>query len=291
MASPDPPAAAAKRATFLRQAIEEHNDHYYVEDAPAVSDAEYDGLFRELQALEQQYPSLATPESPTQRVGGAVVAAFDSVTHRVPMLSLNNAFTDEEVEAFDRRVREALDLPTVEYAVEPKFDGLAISLTYEHGQFTVGATRGDGNSGENVTANLRTVGAVPLALRGDAIPPLLEVRGEVLMLKRDFEALNEAQSARGDKTFVNPRYAAAGAVAPARREDHRWPPTRVLRVRRRHGRLGAARGKCIRRRGAGDASGADAASGDAAFSRDEGARGRARRGRAARLLPANGSAA
>jgi DNA ligase (NAD+) len=165
-----PPVAAAKRAAALRRAIDEHNFRYYVEDAPSISDAEYDSLFRELQALEQQFPALVESSSPTQRVGGAAATAFESVTHRVPMLSLNNAFSDEEVEAFDRRVREGLRVDTVEYAVEPKFDGLAISLTYEHGLFTVGATRGDGTSGENVTANLRTVGAIPLRLAGDNIP-------------------------------------------------------------------------------------------------------------------------
>ena len=220
-----PPAAAAKRAATLRRAIEEHNFHYYVQDAPTVSDAEYDGLFRELDALERQYPALVDPGSPTQRVGGAVAAAFDSVTHRVPMLSLNNAFTNDEVEAFDRRVREALSIDSVEYAVEPKFDGLAISLTYENGMFTVGATRGDGTSGENVTANLRTVRAIPLQLSGDGVPSLLEVRGEVLMMKRDFETLNAAQAARGDKTFVNPRNAAAGAL---RQLDTRMTASRRL---------------------------------------------------------------
>jgi len=206
-----PPAAVVRRAAELRAQIEEHNYRYYVEDAPVIGDAEYDALFRELQALERDHPPLATPDSPTQRVGGAVAATFESVRHRIPMLSLGNAFTDEEAEAFDRRVREGLGQERVEYAVEPKFDGLAISLVYERGIFTVGATRGDGESGENVTANLRTIGAIPLKLAGDA-PPLLEVRGEVLMLKRDFEALNAAQEAKGEKVFANPRNAAAGSL-------------------------------------------------------------------------------
>jgi len=205
------PADAVQRAAALRRTLEEHDYRYYVLDAPTVSDAEYDGLFRELEALEQRYPSLVTSDSPTQRVGGAPASAFESVTHRVPMLSLNNAFTDEEAEAFDRRAREGLGVDSVEYAVEPKFDGLAISLLYEAGGFSVGATRGDGTSGEDVTGNLRTVGAIPLRLPGSA-PPLLEVRGEVLMLKRDFEALNEAQASRGEKTFANPRNAAAGSL-------------------------------------------------------------------------------
>ncbi len=207
-----PPVAVA-RAAALRREVEAHNYRYYVLDAPTVSDAEYDSLFRELQALEAQYPELAGPDSPTQRVGGAPATAFDAVTHRVPMLSLNNAFSDGEVEAFDRRVREGLAHgDAIEYAVEPKFDGLAVSLTYERGRFAVGATRGDGTSGENVTANLRTVGAIPLVLAGSAVPPLIEVRGEVLMLRRDFEALNAAQAAKGEKTFANPRNAAAGSL-------------------------------------------------------------------------------
>ncbi len=211
MAKTAVPAKAAQRAAKLRADLDAHNYRYYVEDAPAVSDAEYDALFRELQAFEREYPALATPDSPTKRVGGQPATEFDPVTHRLPMLSLNNAFTDEEVEAFDRRVRTALGIDRVDYAVEPKFDGLAVSLVYERGQFTLGATRGDGNTGENVTENLRTVRAIPMLLPSGA-PPLLEVRGEVLMLKRDFAALNAAQSAAGDKLYVNPRNAAAGAL-------------------------------------------------------------------------------
>jgi DNA ligase (NAD+) len=205
------PAKIAQRAAKLRTDLDAHNYRYYVEDTPAVSDAEYDSLFRELQAIEHDYPALATPDSPTQRVGGQPATEFDPVTHRVPMLSLNNAFADEEAEAFDRRVRTALGVEQVDYAVEPKFDGLAVSLVYERGYFTLGATRGDGYTGENVTANLRTVRAIPMRLPADA-PPLLEVRGEVLMLKRDFAALNTAQGLAGEKVFVNPRNAAAGAL-------------------------------------------------------------------------------
>jgi DNA ligase (NAD+) len=203
------PARIAQRAGALRAAIEAHNRAYYVLDAPTVGDAEYDGLFRELQALEREYPALVTPDSPTQRVGAEPAAQFAAVTHRLPMLSLNNAFSDAEVEAFDRRAREALGVDRIEYAAEPKFDGLAISLCYEKGMFTVGATRGDGYSGENVTANLRTVRVLPLKLTG-TVPPYLEVRGEVLMLRRDFAAMNAAQAAAGEKIFVNPRNAAAG---------------------------------------------------------------------------------
>ena len=211
-ANADVPAAVVARAAALRREIEAHDHRYYVLDAPSVSDAQYDGLYRELQTLEASHPALITPDSPTQRVSGTPSPSFEAVTHRVPMLSLNNAFSDVEVEAFDRRVREALDIASVVYSVEPKFDGLAINLTYEHGIFTTGSTRGDGYSGENVTANLRTVSSIPLRLDGVAVPPLLEVRGEVLMLKRDFEALNDAQSRKGEKTFANPRNAAAGSL-------------------------------------------------------------------------------
>ena len=204
--------AAAERAAVLRLEIEAHNTRYYVLDAPTVSDAEYDALFRELQALEAAHPELAVPDSPTRRVGGAPATAFEAVSHAVPMLSLNNAFGEDEARAFDRRVCEALGEADVEYLAEPKFDGLAISLRYVDGVFTVGATRGDGTSGENVTANLRTVRAIPLRLSGTAVPRRLEVRGEVVMLRRDFAALNAAQAARGEKLFVNPRNAAAGSL-------------------------------------------------------------------------------
>jgi DNA ligase (NAD+) len=206
------PAAAAARAAALRREIDDHDHRYYVLDAPTVSDAEYDALFRELVELEARHPALVSPESPTQRVSGSATDTFAAVTHRTRMLSLNNAFTDDEVEAFDRRVRAGAETEAVDYAVEPKFDGLAISLTYEDGRFVVGATRGDGTTGENVTANLRTIGAIPLALPGKRYPPLIEVRGEVLMLKSDFEALNAAQAGKGEKLFVNPRNAAAGAL-------------------------------------------------------------------------------
>ena len=208
------PRKAAERAAKLRTALEEHNYRYYVVDAPTIDDAEYDALFRELQALEREHPALATADSPTQRVGGAPAAEFEPVPHRVPMLSLNNAFTTEEAGAFDRRVREALGVDSVAYAVEPKFDGLAVGLVYEAGLFTLGATRGDGYVGENVTANLRTIKALPLKLAAAKVPVprYLEVRGEVLMLKRDFERLNAAQAAKGERTFVNPRNAAAGGL-------------------------------------------------------------------------------
>jgi DNA ligase (NAD+) len=213
MAAMQVPRKAAERASRLRKLIEEHNYRYYALDAPSVSDAEFDALFRELQALESEYPALVTADSPTQRVGGQPVSAFKAVTHRVPMLSLNNALSEEEADAFDRRVREALDVEAVEYEVEPKFDGLAVSLAYERGALKGGGTRGDGVTGEDVTANLKTIAAVPLRLGdGTSAPPYLEVRGEVLMLKREFDRLNAAQAERGDKLYVNPRNAAAGAL-------------------------------------------------------------------------------
>lgn len=206
------PQAAADRAVQLRREIEHHSYLYYVQDTPSITDAEFDRLFRELQALEEQYPDLRSPDSPTQRVGAPTDGDFPSVAHAVPMLSLNNALTEEEAAAFDRRVRETLKLEHVEYAAEPKFDGLAISLTYQSGRLAVGATRGDGYSGEDVTANLRTIKAIPLRLFADHPPELLEVRGEVVMLKRDFESLNETQRKKGEKEFVNPRNAAAGSL-------------------------------------------------------------------------------
>jgi len=202
----------AERAAFLRAEIERHNRAYYVLDAPEIPDAEYDCLFRELQDLEAAYPELATPDSPTQRVGGAPLPEFGQMTHAVPMLSLNNAFTAEEVVAFDRRCREALGSDQIDYACEPKFDGLAISLRYERGVFVQGATRGDGTSGEDVTQNLRTVRNIPLRLIGSGYPDVLEVRGEVLMLRADFAQLNERQCAAGEKPFANPRNAAAGSL-------------------------------------------------------------------------------
>jgi DNA ligase (NAD+) len=207
------PRKAAERAARLRAQLEEHNHRYYVLDQPTISDAEYDALFRELQALETEYPQLVAPDSPTQRVGGQAVSSFKPVTHRVPMLSLNNAFSDEEAEAFDRRAREALGVSAIEYEAEPKFDGLAVSLAYERGALKGGGTRGDGVTGEDVTGNLKTIGAVPLVLGGGSTaPPYIEVRGEVLMLKREFERLNAAQAAKGEKPYVNPRNAAAGAL-------------------------------------------------------------------------------
>jgi DNA ligase (NAD+) len=204
--------ALRERVARLRREIEQHNHRYYVLDEPSVSDAEYDRLFRELQELEAAHPGLITADSPSQRVGAAPLAEFAPAPHHQPMLSLNNAFAADEVEAFDRRVSAALGQQDVEYAVEPKFDGLAISLIYENVRFVRGATRGDGYTGEDVTANLRTIRSIPLRLTQNPVPQLLEVRGEVLMLRADFERLNRQQQEREGKLFINPRNAAAGSL-------------------------------------------------------------------------------
>jgi len=207
------PADIAARAAKLRREIDRANYNYYVKDTPTLPDVEYDRLFRELQALEEQDPELATPDSPTRRIGALPAEAFAQVTHPTPMLSLNNAFSETEVEAFDRRVREGLGVDgPIEYTAEPKFDGLAVSLTYDKGVFALGATRGDGFTGENVSANLRTLRSIPLRLEGRNLPDFLEVRGEVLMLKRDFQTLNREQQKKGEKEFANPRNAAAGSL-------------------------------------------------------------------------------
>lgn len=202
-----------QQAQKLRETIERHNYYYYVLDEPIVLDAEFDQLFLELQQLEQHYPELITPESPTQRVGGAPLKEFSQVVHRTPMLSLSNAFEGAEVVSFDRRVCQGLEVGGIEYAVEPKFDGLAVSLCYENGLLVTGATRGDGFTGEDVTLNLRTIKSIPLhfpdGLKGATS---LEVRGEVVMLKADFERLNQCQRDRGEKEFMNPRNAAAGSL-------------------------------------------------------------------------------
>ncbi len=206
------------RAQALRAEIARHDYAYYVLDAPTIPDAEYDRLFRELQELEARHPELVTPDSPTQRVGGGRRADLPAVRHAVPMLSIQTE-TDSGpggALAFDMRIRRKLGLgaddPPVEYAAELKFDGIAISLRYEHGVLARAATRGDGETGEDVTPNLRTVRSVPLRLSGAQVPPLLEVRGEVFMRRDAFEKLNERQRQAGDKVFVNPRNAAAGFV-------------------------------------------------------------------------------
>lgn len=220
-------ASIIAKVTHLKRALDEHNHNYYVLDQPTIADGEWDKLFHELVALESQHPELLTADSPTQRVGGKPLEMFAEVTHRVPMLSLGNAFTDADIDNFDRRCREGLDSANaeIEYACEPKFDGLAITLTYVDGVFVQGATRGDGAVGEGVTENLKTIRTIALKLPGNAAPALLEVRGEVVMLRKDFDKLNVRQAAKGEKLFVNPRNAAAGAL---RQLDSKLTATRPL---------------------------------------------------------------
>lgn len=203
-----------RRVHELREQLEYHNYRYYVLDDPEIPDSSYDRLLRELETLEHDHPDLASDDSPTRKVGGFVARTFSEVTHAVPMRSLANAFSDEELEAFDRRVRELIELEQgeVEYVAEPKLDGLAVSLRYENGWLSQAATRGDGRQGENITQNMRQVMGDQTRLQGDAIPGVLEVRGEVFMSKASFAALNEAQNAAGARRFVNPRNAAAGSL-------------------------------------------------------------------------------
>jgi len=203
---------AKKRIEQLRELIEYHNYRYYVLDSPEISDEEYDKLYRELVELEKQFPEFITPDSPTQRVGAPPAKEFATVTHEVPMLSLDNAFTEDEIKAFDQRVRSALNLQHVEYFCEHKLDGLAVSLLYENGLFVRGSTRGNGYVGEDVTANLKTIKTIPLRLKGENIPPVIEIRGEAFMMLKDFEALNEQRQALGQPLFANPRNAAAGSI-------------------------------------------------------------------------------
>lgn len=218
----------AQQAGALRDALNLHGYRYYTLDAPTISDAEYDQLFLQLQKLEEQYPELKTSDSPTLRVGGAPLPEFSQVQHGVPMLSLNNGFDDEDVLAFDRRVREGLgeEAQEVDYAIDLKFDGLAINLRYINGVFAQAATRGDGYTGEDVTENIRTIRSLPLRLHIDHPPEILDVRGEVLMFKSDFEKLNQRQRDLGAKEFANPRNAAAGSL---RQLDSKITAQRSLR--------------------------------------------------------------
>jgi len=221
-------AAAAERVRALRAAIARHDHRYYVLDDPEVPDAEYDRLLQELKGLEAKHPKLVTADSPTQRVSGAPASAFAEVEHRVPMLSLDNAFVPEDIERFDRRIRERLELEEpIAYSCEPKLDGLAVTLLYENGRLARGATRGDGVHGEDVTANLRTLPTVPLQLIGDGFPAVLEVRGEVFMSLKGFGRMNRDALAHGEKVFVNPRNAAAGSL---RQLDPRITATRPLEI-------------------------------------------------------------
>ena len=218
-------ASAEQQIQQLRDEINHHNYLYYVLDTPEIPDSEYDRLLRKLQALETEYPEFITPDSPTQRVGATPLAAFQQVKHDVPMLSLNNAMDEQEVEDFDRRIREKLAADKITYTAEPKLDGLAVSLLYEDGILVRGATRGDGTSGEDVTQNVRTIDSIPLRLMGQNFPKRLEVRGEVIMTKSGFNKLNATQRQKGDKTFANPRNAAAGSL---RQLDSRITATRPL---------------------------------------------------------------
>lgn len=214
------------RMASLSEELNRHIYNYHVLDAPTIPDAEYDRLFKELQELESLHPEAVSNDSPTSRVGAAPIPEFKQVAHTVPMLSLNNGFSDEDIDNFDRRVRDGLGLDQVEYAAELKFDGLAISLRYEDGVLVQAATRGDGATGEDVTANIRTVRVIPLRLLGGDVPQVLEVRGEVLMFKEDFARLNQRQRDAGQKEFANPRNAAAGSL---RQLDARITAQRKLR--------------------------------------------------------------
>ena len=220
--------ATRRQVAGLRELIHQYDYRYYVLDDPSVPDAEYDRRMRELRELEAQYPELVTPDSPTQRVSGQVAVGFAAVRHSVPMLSLDNAFSDEDIVAFDRRVRERLqrDERPIEYCAEPKLDGLAVSLTYRAGRLLVAATRGDGSSGEDITPNVRTMRTVPLTLRGK-VPDEIEVRGEVFMPLAGFERMNAAAAKAGEKVFANPRNAAAGSL---RQLDARITAARPLQA-------------------------------------------------------------
>lgn len=209
------PEEARHRIEALREEIEQHNYNYFVLNQPTISDAEYDRLLRELQELEEQFPQFKSPTSPTQRVGAPPQTEFKTVRHTLPMLSLANAFSDEEVREFDARVKKLAERDQIEYVAEPKFDGLAVELVYEDGIFVLGSTRGDGETGEDVTANLKTIKSIPLQLRKPTdlpIPHKLEVRGEVYMEIEDFRKLNEAREKAGEPLFANPRNAAAGSL-------------------------------------------------------------------------------
>ena len=214
------------RIEQLREQLNRHSYLYYVVDSPEIPDSEYDRLYRELQQLEQKYPDQVTPDSPTQRVGEQPLKSFSQITHRIPMLSLDNAFSEDELEAFFKRIHDRLELDEeLAFNAEPKLDGLAVSLVYQQGLFVQAATRGDGTTGEDVTQNVRTIHAVPLRLTGEAYPDLLEVRGEVFMPKDGFNQLNRRALEKGEKTFVNPRNAAAGSL---RQLDPRITASRPL---------------------------------------------------------------
>ncbi|MGH7225821.1 MAG: NAD-dependent DNA ligase LigA, partial [Gemmataceae bacterium] len=217
----------AQRAAELRRLLDRHNYLYYVEDRPEISDKEFDLLLKELEELEAVHPELITPDSPTRRVGGQPITAFKTVHHRVPMLSIGKAFSADELREFDGRVRKALGKQAVQYVVELKIDGVAVSLTYSDGLLTLGATRGSGKAGDDITENLKTVRGVPLRLRGDKPPPHFEARGEVYMSKADFARLNEEVAARGEDRYANPRNLTSGSL---KQLDSRITAKRRLRL-------------------------------------------------------------
>ena len=226
----DSPADISKRITLLRQMLEHHNRQYYLLDAPEITDAEYDALFRELKDLETRFPELITPESPTQRIGGAPLEKFAPVTHRLPMLSLENALNEEEIQEFDQRIKKLLGLPVdhkLDYTCEPKIDGLAVELVYNDGVLTVASTRGDGFTGEDVTVNIRTIRSLPLRLDGQDLPALLEVRGEAFLSLEAFQRINLEKEEAGEAPFANPRNAAAGSL---RQLDPRVTARRPLSI-------------------------------------------------------------
>src|SRR5437773_5136804 len=202
---------AAKRMTQLREEIREHDRHYYEEAAPIISDRDYDRLYKELVDLEAEFPQFVSPDSPTQRVGGKPLEAFSQITHRVPMLSLDNTYSEEEVANFYARITRLLPNEKIPVVIEPKVDGVAVSLLYETGTLRYAATRGDGSVGDDITRNIRTIRSIPEQLRG-AAPKVFEVRGEVYMDKRGFEKLNEERNEAGLPLFANPRNAAAGSL-------------------------------------------------------------------------------
>ena len=215
-------------ARSLRTQLDQHNYRYYVLDDPEIPDSEYDRLLQQLKSLETDFPGLVSADSPTQRVGGAPLKEFGQVRHEMPMLSLDNAFDESDLQDFDRRVRERLQVDgSIEYACEPKLDGIAVSLLYEDGKLVRGATRGDGSTGEDITLNVRTIPSIPLKLMGDDWPRRLEVRGEIFMPKEGFDKLNQRAKARGEKVFVNPRNAAAGSL---RQLDPRITAKRPLEI-------------------------------------------------------------
>ena len=224
------PEEVHQRYQRLKQELNQHNHAYYVLDDPAVPDSHYDRLMRELQAIEQQYQQLRTADSPSQRVGGMALDSFSQVTHKVPMLSLDNAFSDAEMTDFERRIKDRINLDQsqkITYACEPKLDGVAVSLIYENGLLTRGATRGDGSVGEDITANVRTIKSIPLRLQGNDFPELLEVRGEIYMPRAGFNQFNKMARETGEKPFVNPRNAAAGSL---RQLDSKITATRPLEM-------------------------------------------------------------